>query len=100
MLALQDVRTWGDALERFGLPIVVLIVFGIAFYKLFWPLILKYHDSLEEQIREARAARKDDTEKFLKALEGRDEVNKEQTKAIEALTRQIDDLRNEDLRGK
>jgi hypothetical protein len=94
-LVLQgEVKTYGEMLERFGLPILFLVVVGLFIWKLLWPLIIKAMAALEDQIKEARQARKEDTDRFLQALSDRDRVNEGQTRAIENLTRQIDEIRD------
>jgi hypothetical protein len=91
---MADIKTWGDLLDRFGLPILFLFVMGLFIWKGLWPLVIKALSTLEEQVREARQARQSDTERFLGSLNEFHNISRKQTEAIEKLTASIDDLRD------
>lgn len=74
----QQVDNYFGVVDRYGLPGAVLVVFGLAFYKLIWPLLLRQIDSttkiLMKQLEDAQARADKSAEEFLRALERRDTV--------------------------
>lgn len=77
-------------IDRYGLPVAVLIVGGLAFYKLVWPLLLRQIDTttkiLLKQLEDAQQRIDKSGDDFLEALKRRDAImEREFTKLHERL---------------
>lgn len=87
---------WERLLDRYGLPVAFLVVVLVGVYLsvryIVFPLINRLMTTLEQQLTEARQARREDAEKFLEALERQGEVTGQQTDAIRQLTQRIDSV--------
>lgn len=79
-------------IERFGITTAVIVAGGLAFYKGFWPMMLKKDEEFRQMLMklladaDRRSDRKD--EDFLKALERRDNVLKDAVGLYEKMSRE------------
>lgn len=87
---------WERIIDRYGLPVAFLVVVLLAVYfasrYVVIPLINRFMTTIEQQLTEAREARRHDSEKFLERLEQRDEVQREMAGALRELTDKIEGL--------
>lgn len=89
---------WEHVLDKYGLAVAFLAVVIAGVYVVgryaIWPLIMRLMTALETQLSEARAARLTDQKEFLLALERRDRVSDEQTRAFQDALKQIEAQRS------
>jgi hypothetical protein len=87
---------WIDIAGKFGIPVALLLLAGWFLAKKVWPFVV-------EQIKEAQTQRQAETAKFVETIRTRDvlmaESQRENLKALEAMTVEIRGLRDEIRNG-
>jgi len=61
-------------LDRYGLPIVALLIVVLAIYKLVWPLLLRQMAIISTQLDIAQERLEKSQSEFMRALERRDAI--------------------------
>lgn len=76
----MSMNIW-NAIDRYGLPLAMLLLVLVFFHKLLWPLFVKQvvgmQSLLVKQLEESQKRSDANTDEFLRALERRDKVMKE-----------------------
>lgn len=96
-----DIKSWGDLLREYGLPVVVAGLLFLLIWKVLIPTIARQNERmiqmLETQLEEARKARSDEVSKFNHTmdtvLEKHTEAMRLQTEAIRTAISEMKETR-------
>lgn len=84
---------WEQILDKYGWPSLFLALVLAAVWVIGRPVVKRLLDMIDTQLTESRAARLGDQKDFLAALERRDRLAEEQTRAFQDGLRVIESSR-------
>lgn len=91
-------QEWTQLLDRYGLPLAVLVAFAVFFWRGVWPFlksqIEQTNAALQQQIKSSHTTREQEMTEFMTALKRRDEEFGKMVNSIDGLREAVEGLRD------